>query len=97
LMVARDAAKLAGRTARLAEAVGSDADLEAAQMALASHGAGALSRSAGRGRRRAGARPGEPEHIIRSPIDGIVVSAPWTQTRQWPRACRRRRVRPDAD
>jgi HlyD family secretion protein len=79
LKVARDAAKLAlDRTARLAEKrLVSDADLEAAQVALASADAQVRSREASVAQSRAGlnqATVNLAHTVITSPIDGIVVS-----------------------
>ena len=79
LKVARDAAKLTlDRTARLAERrLVSDADLEAAQVALASAEAQVRSAEASVAQSKASlnqARVNLEHTIITSPIDGIVVS-----------------------
>jgi len=79
LNVARDAAALAlDRTARLAERrLVSDADLEAAQMALASAAAQVRSSEASVAQSKASlnqARVNLEHTVITSPIDGIVVS-----------------------
>jgi len=96
LEVARDAAKLTlDRTARLAEKrLVSDADLEAAQVALASAAAQVRSAEASVAQSRASlnqARVNLEHTIITSPIDGIVVSRAVDTGQTWPRACRRRR------